>query len=181
MAGPEPCAIFRGGAPFEAQDAARAFMKRVGFSMASSCANAPTACMFGDYLIAKWRNLTVAERRASHAIMTGDGRSGPLTITLTGNCPPDGREAFIREAQMSLPDQIPQWLLSALHQLVPAPRHFLIALDAHLERDLTVDSVAPLDLAEAIFSETGREVPDAEIDAWERVADVVVSAERARA
>lgn len=75
-----------------------------------------------------------------------------------------------------MPD-IPEWLARTFYHIVPAPRHHLITPDAHLEHDLMLDAVAPLDLAEAILEQTGREVPDAEIERWERVADVVASSQ----
>lgn len=93
----DPAIIFYGERAFQALDAASAFMHRGGFSMGAGCAGQPTGALFGDYCIAKWKNLKPSERAAFHAIMTGDRRNGPLTVRLTDQCPPEGREAFLRE------------------------------------------------------------------------------------
>ena len=79
---------------FQALDDAITTMKAAGFSMGSGCMPYPTCCMFGDYMIAKWCNLTPEQRSASHAVMEGDRRNGPLRIRLTNNCPAEGRERF---------------------------------------------------------------------------------------
>jgi acyl carrier protein len=79
------------------------------------------------------------------------------------------------------PTTIPDWLNSALHQLVPASRHFLITPEADLRHDLTLDHIAPLDLAEAILDATGREIPAEEIDGWFTVSDILASMEHSDA
>lgn len=84
-----------GTRPFEALESATRLLKSAGFSAGSGCAGQPTAIMFGDYMVAKWKNLTWAEREAVHGVMTGDRRNGPLAIELRPCCPPEGREAFI--------------------------------------------------------------------------------------
>jgi hypothetical protein len=83
---------------FGALGAAERLLARAGFSIASGSAGGPTAIMFGNYFVAKWKNLTAAERAAVHGIMVGDRRDGPLHIRLTTNCPPEGLAAFLLEA-----------------------------------------------------------------------------------
>jgi hypothetical protein len=43
---------------------------------------APRGILRGDAVIAKWRNLSHAERVALDGLMTGDMRHGPVTVTL---------------------------------------------------------------------------------------------------
>lgn len=87
-------ATFTGEATFAALYAAEAFLERAGFSAGSGSAGQPTAFMFGDWLVAKWKNLTTTERNNVHGTMTGDRRNGPVTLRLTAKCPPDGLAAF---------------------------------------------------------------------------------------
>lgn len=80
-----------------------------------------------------------------------------------------------------MPDRtMPPYLASALHQLVPVPLRHLINPEATLH-DLGLDPLAVLDLGEAILEATGRELPDVELEGWERVADVIASAEKTHA
>lgn len=75
---------FHGDRDFEATRAAEQFLRDNECAYAPMQGGAPRGVMFdGDYLIAKWRNLTVAERKTCDAYMLGDGRHGPITITTT--------------------------------------------------------------------------------------------------
>lgn len=83
---------------FVAYDQAKALLKRSGFSIGPTQRGAPTAAMYGDWAVSKWRNLRPAERTATHAIIEGDCRNGPVGISLLPACPADGRERFLEEA-----------------------------------------------------------------------------------
>lgn len=85
-------------APFGAWEAAVRLVTRAGFSVGSTCVNCPVGIMHGDWLVAKWRNLSKAEREACHGTISGDRRTGPIMVTLSDACPPAAREAFIAEA-----------------------------------------------------------------------------------
>ena len=39
--------------------------------------------LVGEFLIAKWHNLTAKERRECHGTITGDGREGPLFLRIS--------------------------------------------------------------------------------------------------
>lgn len=86
--------IIHGIGDFAALRSAEKLLASAGFSMAPGCARQPTGLMFGDYAIAKWRNLSTQQRAGLHGVMTGDRREGPLKITLTDRCPAEGRRAF---------------------------------------------------------------------------------------
>ncbi len=83
---------------FEAVTAAEDFLRVAGFSIGSSERGSPRAIMFGDYDISKWRHLDQRERDALHGQMTGDGRNGPLTVTIFESAPPGAKTAFHRTA-----------------------------------------------------------------------------------
>lgn len=85
--------VFSGTREFEAAEAAEAFCKSVGFSVGSSCSGMPQAIMHGEWSVAKWRNLTPAERARSHGTLAGDRRSGPVFLELLPSCPQDARAA----------------------------------------------------------------------------------------
>lgn len=65
---------------FQAMYAAEDWCKRHGYSVASAQRGSPRGLMRGDWLIAKWRNLTTKERGQLDGTMTGDMRNGPVTI-----------------------------------------------------------------------------------------------------
>ncbi len=73
---------------------AEAFLKGAGFSIGSGQRGAPTAVMFGDYLVSKWKNLNHDERRETHATLTGDNREGPLTLRLLPAAPDEAVKAI---------------------------------------------------------------------------------------
>ena len=75
---------------------------------------------------------------------------------------------------------MPPYLAAELRRVVTASMHHLITPEATLH-DLQLDPLAVLDLGEAILTATGRELPDAELEAWERVADIITSAEKPHA
>lgn len=68
---------------FEALHAAKAWCKENGISVGQSCAMGPSGLLFGEYgWIAKWKNLTQAERLELDGDMDGDFREGPVIVTL---------------------------------------------------------------------------------------------------
>jgi hypothetical protein len=71
---------FHGTETFEANYKAVAWCHERGISVGSSCAASPKGLMFGDYIIAKWRNLTSAEIEQLHGWIDRDLRDGPVTV-----------------------------------------------------------------------------------------------------
>lgn len=67
---------------FAALDAARAWLKQSGYSYGSTCLGEPVGILKGDFIIAKWRNLTRAERNKLDGTLDGNFREGPLTLCL---------------------------------------------------------------------------------------------------
>jgi len=65
-------------AMYEAED----WCKQRGISVGSGQRDQPRGLLFGDFAIAKWRNLSDADRSDLHGTMTGDMRNGPITITI---------------------------------------------------------------------------------------------------
>jgi hypothetical protein len=98
-----PLVSFTGTDRFEAYNKAAAFCRRAGFSIASTCKGDPTAIMFGDWLVAKWRNLSQFERAGVHGAIQGNRQTGPVTAILTGRCPLEGQIAFAAEASATYP------------------------------------------------------------------------------
>jgi hypothetical protein len=65
---------------FQACYAAERWCAENGYSVGPGCVGSPRGLLRGDWLIAKWRNLTKQERAELDGQMTGDMRSGPVTI-----------------------------------------------------------------------------------------------------
>ena len=53
------------------------------FSYAPLCGDAPVGLLYGDWAIAKWRNLTPTERAQLDGRMEGEFRDGPVTIRIS--------------------------------------------------------------------------------------------------
>lgn len=79
---------------FEASNAAEDWLRAHGFSFGSMQAGSPRAVWFGDCYISKWRHLSAAEKRDMDARMEGDGRHGPVRITLSASASAGARAAF---------------------------------------------------------------------------------------
>jgi hypothetical protein len=79
---------------FKALRAAEDWLRARGFSWGSSQVDGPQAIWHGDCAISKWRNLSAAEKRECHAVMEGDGREGPMRITLRTGATEEARAAF---------------------------------------------------------------------------------------
>lgn len=86
--------VFTGADTFQARRDAERFLEEAGFSVGPSQRGAPSAVMYGDYAISKWRNLDRDERRETHATLTGDGRNGPLMLRLLPACPDEAVKAL---------------------------------------------------------------------------------------
>jgi hypothetical protein len=81
--------VFTGPGAFEAYYDAQDWLKARGFSCGSGQRGAPSGLLFGDFTIAKWKNLTLAQRLGCHGELTGDHRHGPVTVTLFRHAPQD--------------------------------------------------------------------------------------------
>ena len=88
-------AVIDGIGDFVATRKAEALLASHGFAIGPSQRGAPRAVMFGNYAVAKWRNLNRDERRETHATLTGDGRHGPLVLRLLPAAP----DAAVRAAE----------------------------------------------------------------------------------
>lgn len=86
--------VFDHEGTFAALHACERFLADNGFSFGSWQRGAPCAVMFGDYEISKWRNLNRSERATIHGQFSGDGRNGPIILTLTPNAPDEARAAL---------------------------------------------------------------------------------------
>jgi hypothetical protein len=76
---------FSGTQDFEALAKAQQWLESGKYSYGAMQADAPTGILRGDVCIAKWRNLSRAERMALDGIMDAPNRTyrtGPVTITL---------------------------------------------------------------------------------------------------
>lgn len=67
---------------FAAFDAACSWLSSLGYSIGSMQRGDPIGVVRGDCSIAKWRNLTAADRLVLDGIIEGDKRNGPVTVTL---------------------------------------------------------------------------------------------------
>lgn len=74
--------VFNQQGTFEALYAAWAWCTANGISYGSTDITNTIGLLYGDYHIAKWKNLTKAERLACDGTMTGDFRHGPVTIRI---------------------------------------------------------------------------------------------------
>ena len=73
---------FTGEADFEASRKAEAWCAARGLSVGPMDRYKRRGILLGDYLIAKWHNLTHAEIEQLDGVMSGDGRSGPVYVNL---------------------------------------------------------------------------------------------------
>ncbi len=67
---------------FAAVRAAEAWCEVRGISVGSMERDSPRGLLYGDYAIAKWRNLTAGERFELDGTMVGDMRRGPVKVEL---------------------------------------------------------------------------------------------------
>lgn len=68
---------------FAAVNAARIWLQEHGYSYGSMCMDMPIGILKGSWVIAKWRNLTMKERKQLDGQMvSSDFRNGPVVIQL---------------------------------------------------------------------------------------------------
>jgi len=67
---------------FAALRAAEAWCRDNGVSYGPTDRTHTIGLLIGDYVIAKWHNLTTKERRACDGTIVGDARHGPLTLRI---------------------------------------------------------------------------------------------------
>lgn len=89
--------------PFVAMAAAEGFLQSRGFSVGPMQADEPRGIMFGNFIIAKWRDLAPHERHQLHGVMTGDMRFGPVKIELYKSATPPARAAVAQPPYSALP------------------------------------------------------------------------------
>lgn len=87
------------GEDFSGYNAARAALEGAGFSVGTMQRDNPMGLLFGEYAIAKWRNLSDADRDELHGFVRGDCRNGPMTAHLYTNVPRDAMAAFAEIAE----------------------------------------------------------------------------------
>lgn len=90
---PDGRLIFTGTESFEAVWLAEKWCRDNGISYGSSQRGYATGLLRGDFTIAKWGNLTAAERDGLHGTMTGDFRNGPVCISMRRPFSPDGAQS----------------------------------------------------------------------------------------
>lgn len=84
MADPKFRTTFDDAGDFNACNAAERWCEARGIAVGWMQGPDPRGLLMGDYTISKWRNLNARERRGLDGTMTGDMRSGPVTVTLNG-------------------------------------------------------------------------------------------------
>lgn len=90
---------FSGQGAFDALHAAEDFIRSIGASCGSNQRGAPTGIMFGDFDIAKWRNMNARERGELHGVIdAGDHRNGPVAVRIFDSAPADKLTALSVEA-----------------------------------------------------------------------------------
>lgn len=73
---------FKDEGDFMAYHSAEYWAKQNGYSYGSMCSPQPTALFKGEAYVAKWKNLSVKERKSVDGVITGAYREGPVKITL---------------------------------------------------------------------------------------------------
>ena len=73
---------FEGKEDFEAFGKAEDWCKENKISMGSMQRSDPIALMRGEWNISKWRNISATERKSLDGTLTGEKRSGPVTIQM---------------------------------------------------------------------------------------------------
>ncbi|MEB0008660.1 hypothetical protein QN412_02910 [Pseudomonas sp. RTB3] len=67
---------------FEALYAAQKWLTQNGYSFGPGCAMKPIPILKGDFVIAKWKNLTKGEIAGLDGKLDGNMREGPVTVIL---------------------------------------------------------------------------------------------------
>lgn len=87
---------FNEAGTFQALCAAEAWLAANGYSCGSTRRDMPSGILKGDFVIAKWKNLTTKEIEQLDGHLQGDKREGPITITLK-EAPPDFDSIAVNE------------------------------------------------------------------------------------
>lgn len=74
--------VFDQQGTFQALYAAQRWLAEHDYSYSSTCASGPVGVLKGNYVIAKWHNLTRKERAALDGTLDGNFREGPLVLRL---------------------------------------------------------------------------------------------------
>lgn len=85
---------FKDQGDFAATYAAEDWLRARGFSVGSMQRSASRAIWHGNCYVSKWRGLSAKDIREMHARMDGDGRNGPVRITLLPAASAEARAAF---------------------------------------------------------------------------------------
>lgn len=76
--------VFAQKGDFAASRAAESYLRARGFSVGPLERGSPRGVMLNsrdtEWVVAKWHNLSPAERTACHGEITGDARHGPITV-----------------------------------------------------------------------------------------------------
>lgn len=89
--------VFSQAGEWKAKHACYEALTTAGFSYGQWQAQAPCGALYGlNHDISKWRNLSEADRAALHASFSGDGRNGPIILTIHPTCPLEGLKAIER-------------------------------------------------------------------------------------
>lgn len=86
--------VFTEEGAFKALDTARRWCRENGVSYGIPCAGSPIGLMRGIHAIAKWRNLSMTERKQLDGTIEGNFRDGPVVLRLrdvTQNAAVSGR------------------------------------------------------------------------------------------
>lgn len=78
---------FREYGTFCAFDAAVGWLESLGYSVGRMQRGAPCGIMFGDFDIAKWRNLSALERAELDGAVEGNFRDGPVYVRFSRPAP----------------------------------------------------------------------------------------------
>jgi len=84
------------GEQFRGLYSAQTFLKAHGFSYGSVQRDAPIGILFGDCIIAKWRNLSDADRSCLHGTITGIMREGPVVVSIFFSAPDVALDAIFK-------------------------------------------------------------------------------------
>lgn len=75
-------ARFECSGEFQAYERAVSWCESLGVSVGQMQGPDPIGLLYGDFMIAKWRNLSKQQRAALDGTITGNKRYGPITVTL---------------------------------------------------------------------------------------------------
>ena len=87
---------------FPSEEIAQQAVKDAGFCIGELARDEPRGLMFEYDYIAKWRNLTRAEKAELHGAYHRHGRGGPVTITIQKHCPPEPLQTLRNAAAAAL-------------------------------------------------------------------------------